>query len=117
MIHKFKYDAGRVDDSMDAFVYQVLIETDGQNAEVIDVLPYGVGGEGEDSEFFELEPDQLKRYDWKANVDSVKNEVLEAIERMKEQLQENNLTFEEDFKIWEEESDEPGVSVIREYLD
>jgi len=36
---------------------------------------------------------------------------------MNEYLQEEDLTFEEDFKIWEEESDEPGVSVIREYID
>lgn len=120
MIHKLKYDGGRVDDSMDAFIYQVVVETDGQNAEVVDVLPYGIGGEGEYEEsnvLFELEPSTLESYDWEPNVEFVKNQVVEAIEHMKEYLQENNLTFEEDFKIWEKESDESGVSVIREYLE
>jgi len=81
MIHKLKLDGGRVDDSMETFIYHVIVETNGQNAEVVDVLPYGIGGEGEDSDFLELETDQFKQYDWESYIEFVKNQVSEALEK------------------------------------
>lgn len=109
MIYKLKFDGyGVADRLLDGVIFWVSIDVEGQEARVLEVVP--------DSSAFPY----LNDIKWEPYAEAIEEIITDAIENMKEYLEENNLTFEEDFAIWEEEDEdeinEPGVQVLMEYV-
>ena len=108
MIYKLKFDGyGVADRLLDGVIFWVSIDVEGQEARVLEVVP--------DSFAFPY----LNDIKWEPYAEAIEEVITDAIENMKEYLEANNLTFEEDFAIWEEENEinEPGVQVLMEYVD
>lgn len=108
MIYRLKFDGyGVADRLLDGVIFWVAVDVEGQEGKVREVVP--------DPSAFPY----LNDIKWEPYAEAIEEVITDAIKNMKEYLEANNLTFEEDFAIWEEENEinEPGVQVLMEYVD
>lgn len=99
--HILKYDGYLAGDTMlDGCIFNVSLEIDELNVKIGEITP-------DDSAY-----PYVEMVAWKDFVPFMVEDLEERIDHLRKCFKEEGITFEDEFKVYEEDTGEPGVQAI-----